>query len=256
MIDKSCVFITKAMFFESNIPKHKPVLVEGREFYSLTYRYSGKVIISTGDTTLISESDSITFMPKGVSYTTEVCEDVRMATVHFDLECENPPNEPAVIEVGDSKLRSLFKALMKSGANTSASLSGMSIFYGILAELDSLGVSSVQRTIPARIRRSRELIDERYRDPYFSVSSLADEIGVSEAYLRREFKLLYGVSPIGYLKNLRMETAKRLLLTERYPVARIAIECGYAGASYFIQDFHKAVGEAPGAYRKRLIEFS
>ena len=256
MLSQSSVFVTKAMFFETRMPKNKPVFVEGRDFYSLTYRYSGRVAISTEDGTVESGADSITFMPKGVSYTTEVLEDVHMATVHFDFECEVPPRVPAVIDGDVTAVRSLFKTLMKNSAGESARLSEMSVLYEILAELDRMSQSSASGSVPRKIEYSRELMEREYRAPYFSVGYLADEVGVSAAYLRREFGQAYGVSPVEYLKELRIGAAKRLLLTERLSVAQIAAECGYTSASYFIQDFHKATGESPGAYRKRFLDFS
>lgn len=254
MSRKSSIFITKAMFFEAYTPKHKPIFVSGRDFYSLTYRYSGKTSIVSGEAELISESDSVTFMPKGLSYTTEILEDVHMAVVHFDFECEQPPLVPAVIDAENTAVRSLFKALMKNGTDTSADLSKMSIFYEILATLDSQGMLASQRDIPVKIKRAREIIDGNFCDPYFSVTELADGIGVSASYLRREFCAAFGLSPISYLKDLRVEKAKRLLLSEQYPISQIAAECGYAGASYFIQDFHRSTGESPGYYRKRLLD--
>ena len=254
MSKKSSIFITKAMFFETHSPKHKPLFVSGRDFYSLTYRYSGKTSIVSGEAELVSGADSVTFMPKGLSYTTEVLEDVHMAVIHFDFECDNPPLEPAVMNIENTAVRSLFKALMKNSSDTSADFSKMSIFYEILATLESQGALESQRAIPSKIERAKEIIDGNFFDPYFSVTELADGIGVSASYLRREFCAAFGLSPISYLKELRIEKAKRLLLSEQYPIARIAAECGYAGASYFIQDFHRSTGESPGYYRKRLLD--
>lgn len=254
MNGQSCVFISKAMFYEIRTPKHKPVFVCGRDFYSLTYRYSGKASITFDGAELLSSADDITFMPKGLSYTTEVLEDVHMAAVHFDFECEDPPTEPIIISAKNSSLRSLFKALTKGGGDISANFSGMSILYEILAELRALSLPASGRAIPQKIQVAKNIIDRDFIDPYFSVTELSECVGVSPAYLRREFHKAFGISPIGYLKGLRVEKAKRLLLTEQYPVARIATECGYSGISYFIQDFHKITGESPGEYRKRLID--
>ena len=148
MLTQDSIFVTRAMFFETRMPKHRPVAVDGRDFYSLTYRYSGRVAISVGDRTVESEADSITFMPKGVAYTTEVLEDVHMATVHFDFECESPPHEPVVIE-GGGAIRSLFKTLMKNSSERSARLSEMAVFYQILAELYQMSLPSARRSGPS-----------------------------------------------------------------------------------------------------------
>ena len=254
MIQKGCVFISKAMFFETRTQKHKPIFVSGRDFYSLTYRYSGQTSITVGDTELLSRADTVTFMPKGLSYKTEITEDVHMAAVHFDFECEDPPTEPIVLNVQNTQLRSLFKALIKNDGNLSADFSGMSVFYEILAELQTLSAPSLSPAIPQKIKKARDIIDREFCDPYFSVTELSEKVGVSTAYLRREFRAAFGTSPISYLKRLRIERAKRLLLTEGQPITILASDCGYSGANYFIQDFHKTTGESPGEYRKRLLD--
>ena len=89
------IFVKNAVFFETFYPRRKPTLVSGRNFCSLSYRFKGKISISYGDTTLISQEDTVTFMPKGYSYTTEVFEDVHMATVHFDFDGDFLGAEPA-----------------------------------------------------------------------------------------------------------------------------------------------------------------
>ena len=254
MIDKGCIFITKAMFFETRTPKHKPVFVKGRDYYSLTYRYSGRAYISVDGAEYIYVSDSVTFMPKGLSYTTEVSEDIHMAVVHFDFEALDPPRSPVVINAESTMLRALFKALVKNSTDTSADYSKMSIFYEILAELDRLRESRSSGIIPEKTELAKGIIEREYSDPLFSVTELAERIGVSSAYLRREFNKAYGMSPLAYLKDIRIKKAKLLLLSEQYSVARLASECGYTCPSYFIQDFHRATGESPGSYRRRLLD--
>ena len=254
MAGQSCVYIKKAMFFETRTARHKPVAVAGRDFYSLTYRYSGEAHISSGDTELSSGADSITFMPKGVAYTTEIVEDVHMAVIHFDFENDGTLLSPAVINAENTVLRALFKALVKGSTDMSADLSGMSIFYEILAELAKLRASREMQRIPERIELARIAIEDEYADPFFSVTALAERVGVSTAYLRREFRAAYGETPIGCLKRLRIERARLLLLTDHGSVARIAEQCGYTCPSYFIQDFHRATGESPGSYRERLLD--
>jgi AraC-like DNA-binding protein len=130
----------------------------------------------------------------------------------------------------------------------------MSVFYEILAELYRKNLSEQKSVIPARIVLARETIEGEYCDPCFSVTALAERVGVSSAYLRREFRAAYGESPVGCLKRLRIERARLLLLTDHGSVASIAARCGYSGTSYFIQDFHRSTGESPGSYRARLLD--
>ena len=246
------VFITNILFFDSFSAKHKPIFVNGRDFYSLTYRHSGKISITCGDSELISGADCVTFVPKGVSYTTEVLEDVHMTAIHFDFGGAQVPSLPVVIAAKGSALRSLFLELMKKGDERGDDLARMSIFYKILAELKRMDATLANREIPERIANAKQLIEECFSNSLFSIEGLAARLGVSAAYLRRAFRAAYGISPVKYLKELRITHAKQLLLAGKHSVLEVAQRCGYTSASYFVQDFHKSVGQSPNQYRNGL----
>lgn len=253
MFNESSAFIKNAIFFESVTPKRKPVFVNGRNFYSLTYRHSGEISITCDGKQLISAADCITFIPKNVAYTTEVLSDVRMSAIHFELDDECPmPALPMVIPVNNPLLGALFQSLTHQNNDTSSTFLRMSIFYEILAQLNKLSLSTAEQSIPKKIAKAKQRIEKVFRDPYFSIAALAEELQISETYLRREFQAAYKTSPIKFLKETRVKAAKHLLLTQQITVSTIAQQCGYTSVSYFIQDFHKSVGESPNQYRQRL----
>ena len=243
------VYIQNAEFFEIESEKRKPTFVAGRNYYSLTYRHKGKITVSCDGKEFVSAADTVTFIPKGVAYTTEVLADTHICGVHFDLSDGVRQTEAAVIPVKSPVIRTLFLSLSQKSEGISAHLSRMAILYEILAALTAQAPVEGVTAIPARIATVKSMIEEGFHDPFLSIERLADQISVSETYLRRAFRAAYGISPLRYLKSIRTEHAKRLLLTAAIPVARVAEACGYASTSYFIQDFHKAVGKSPGEYR-------
>ena len=103
--------------------------------------------------------------------------------------------------------------------------------------------------IPQKIYLAREQMLEKFSDPLFSIDTLAESLGVSTSYLRREFSRAYGKSPIAFLKDLRIKNAKLLLHSGYMSIAEIAEQSGFSSASYFIQVFHKTVGCSPARYR-------
>ena len=253
MENKNFAFISDARFFEVFSAAQKPTSVQGRDFYSLTYRYTGKALIQCNGKVFESSADCITFMPKHLDYTTEIIEDVHMAAIHFDILSEKIPNSPIVLPINSPTVRALFQALLKKGVDEMADLSRMAIFYNILAELQRLTHAQSHESIPQKIVTARELIEKGYPDPLFSIDALAHQIGISTSYLRREFLAAYGSAPIQYLKELRIRNAKRLLLLGDSTVAKTATLCGYTGTSYFVQDFRKATGESPRRYQQRIL---
>ena len=64
-------------------PVQDEVFVTGRSFYSLSYRIRGKVRIRGGGKDLISGPGSLTFVPAGCSYYTEVLEEDEKLLLHF-----------------------------------------------------------------------------------------------------------------------------------------------------------------------------
>ena len=251
MLYKEPIFVTNAVFFVTNTSKQKPIFVKDRDYYSLTYRHRGKVMIECQGQTLISEADSVTFMPKHLGYVSETLEDVEISAIHFDILGNGLPERPMVFPDVSATLRALFLSLTKN-SETSSFLLQMSIFYEILSVLQGISEKSAERVVPKKIRMAQEKMVSSFSSPLLSIEGIADELNISTAYLRRTFKEIYGVSPLTFFKELRLSYAKQLLLTENEPIANIAQRCGYTSTSYFIQDFHKSVGESPSQYRKRL----
>ena len=66
--------------------------------------------------------------------------------------------------------------------------------------------------VPAHIENIREQFEQNYPEPY-SLDALAEQYHISKYRLCREFKTAYGEPPLQYLNRLRIDIAKRLLLT-------------------------------------------
>ena len=58
-----------------------------------------------------------------------------------------------------------------------------------------------------------------------------------------------GASPKEVLDGLRIERAKRLLLSSNGSVKEVAAACGYASEAYFSRAFKARTGHPPGTWR-------
>lgn len=86
-----------------------------------------------------------------------------------------------------------------------------------------------------------------------SLKKLAGEFYLTETYLCDMFKKYTGESIFDFLKHVRLYRAKMLIQTtpeEALTFKEIAALCGYQNYSYFGQQFKKATGSTPEAYRK------
>ena len=87
-----------------------------------------------------------------------------------------------------------------------------------------------------------------------SLSVLAEEFHLNPQYISQLFKNEIGVGFLAYLTNIRMEKAKKLLLSTSFPIAEIAQKTGYGDYRVFTKVFKKAEGITPSQYRREFLE--
>jgi AraC-like DNA-binding protein len=105
------------------------------------------------------------------------------------------------------------------------------------------------RHAPQWLVRTRELLHASFRQPP-PIDELAREAGVHPDYLARAFRLRFGV-PVGtYVRRLRLEWAAARLAATEEPIARIALDAGFADQSHFTRAFKRYAGLTPGEYRQ------
>ena len=92
----------------------------------------------------------------------------------------------------------------------------------------------------------------------FMENNISENIGLDEiseyvnlhpVYFNRIFSKAIGTPPISYLKKLRLNKAKGLLLTTNLKIVTIAKKCGFSTSSYFIVQFRREFGCTPSEYR-------
>jgi AraC-like DNA-binding protein len=121
--------------------------------------------------------------------------------------------------------------------------------HGRLAEM-AIGDGRLRRVAGAII-----WIKEHYAEP-LRIEALAKRVNMSASALHGHFKAVAGVSPIQYQKRLRLEEARRLLLSGATSAEAVAYEVGYASASQFSREYGRLFGEPPRRNADRMRELS
>jgi len=85
---------------------------------------------------------------------------------------------------------------------------------------------------------------------------LAEKYHMSRRSLERRFKQATGVTPLGYLQQVRVETAKRLLEEGSQSFDEITYMVGYEDISFFRKIFSRLTGLRPKEYQKRFTAYS
>ena len=106
-----------------------------------------------------------------------------------------------------------------------------------------------ERTINGITRYLQEHLSEE-----MSLSVLAEEFHLNAQYISQLFKSEIGVGFLAYLTNIRMEKAKKLLLSTSLSVAEVAEQSGYGDYRVFTKVFKKAEGITPSQFRRDFLE--
>ncbi len=246
MILKGNSVITDIWVQHAHFRETKQQFVSHRPFHSLSFRLSGRVTFDIDGKACRSTENSITFMPAGVDYVTQIEEAGDMFVIHFETADTIPDAQPLFLN-NRADLKHTFADLYDhyhaSGTSTYRSLS---LFYALLDTL-----SQPRHAIPRRMRHAKYVIDTQFSQTV-NIAQLAQEAGISDVHFRNEFKRCYGLSPLSYLKQVRIQNAKQLLRSGYYTVTDVALECGFENISYFSYEFKRLTGESPSSYIRRF----
>jgi AraC-like DNA-binding protein len=91
-------------------------------------------------------------------------------------------------------------------------------------------------------------------DKPLRIEELAELASMSISSFHRNFKEVTAMSPIQFQKQLRLQEARRLLLSESADAADVAFRVGYESASQFSREYSRMFGSPPRADIKRLKE--
>jgi AraC-like DNA-binding protein len=116
-----------------------------------------------------------------------------------------------------------------------------------VAQIGSDG-SSVQR-----IGKAVLWLRANYDQPV-NIETLAKLVNLSVTSFHRQFKAVTGMSPLQYQKTLRLQEARRLMLTATLDAGQASRRVGYSSASQFTREYGRFFGSAPTKDVNRLRE--
>ena len=101
---------------------------------------------------------------------------------------------------------------------------------------------------PSRITEITNFINKSFSEQ-LTAYNMADTFHMNQDYFLKYFKKHLGITFTEYLTKVRMEYAKRLLLTTEMSMSDIAISCGLGSPSYFSKVFKNHFGQKPSHFR-------
>lgn len=104
---------------------------------------------------------------------------------------------------------------------------------------------AARRDLFSKLDRVRAYILD-HADRPITLDDLARRAGMSKYHFLRQFKAAYGVSPMRFFADARLEAARARLLSAPGGLDEVASAFGYSGQSAFSKAFKKRYGFSPG----------
>lgn len=107
-----------------------------------------------------------------------------------------------------------------------------------------------QETTDRLFAKAVSAIEAHISDSEFNVTSLQNELGVGNKLLYRRIKQITGMTPVEYIRNIRMKKAALLLHENKYTISEVMFMVGFSNTGYFSKCFQKAFGMTPTEFGK------
>ncbi len=104
------------------------------------------------------------------------------------------------------------------------------------------------------IQKISDIIYHEINNNDLSPQMIADKMFMSTSNLNRKIKSITDLSTTGYILNLRLNRAKKLLTGTQKQIGEIAMECGFSDFAYFSRTFKKEFGITPSQYQRIGVE--
>ena len=221
--------------------------VRPRPYAALSYRVSGSGDFLFGEKKIVSNPGDILFIPADVSYEVSYSGGT-MIVVHFnDCNYHAPEN---ISFSGKSYISELFFELLTEWERRRPTHSVKSLVYKVLQFCSD---SNRKENSLHSAELAKQLIDNNFRDPEFSINALVQMLYTSYPTLRRNFLKRYGIPPKQYLLKLRLDTAVTLLSEGFLSVQEVSKKCGFDDARHFSQIFKERFGLSPSKISNNLL---
>ncbi|OAM74179.1 AraC family transcriptional regulator [Devosia elaeis] len=161
------------------------------------------------------------------------------------------PLPAAIRALGHTLLRSPYEGTMQKlfrQAKVLELLAHQLAAFGGVAEAGGLNARELAKV---RMARDRLLFD--LREPP-DLETLSREVGLPAKRLNRGFRDVYGMTAFAYLRDARLDAARRALEEgSSMPLKQLAWELGYGQVSNFVTAFRRRFGMPPGSYRGQSV---
>ncbi|ABG41486.1 transcriptional regulator, AraC family [Paraglaciecola sp. T6c] len=216
---------TMSMPIEAGTPEASPDNPLMGVYISLNTRVMTELAIELESATGVTYKVKESVHPQGIS--TANWDEAFTDALYRLIMLEKSTTDIAIL--GSSRIRELYYAILKGDSG-----------YAVRR---SFGVGN-------EIARSIELLSSNLNESV-TIENLAHQVGMSRAVFHRKFKQATSMSPIQFVKSMRLNNAA-MKIAEGRNVNVAAMEVGYVSSSQFSRDFKRMYGQAPKQWSQTI----
>ena len=227
-----------------------PTTTVDRKEWSISLKLEGKTSFICNGKEYICDALHPVILPKGITYKWKCIQAGKFIALGF--KCETYGKDIIPIEIKEnSTFLKYFSRIEKSRIlkTTAYKMENIRDLYNIL-----LFLNKEKNYIPSSkeeaLKPAIDYMINNYSDSLISNDSLARLCKISTVHFRKTFESVYGISPINYLTNIRIEKAKEMLKNDYNSVSQIAENVGYNSIYHFSKMFKTYTGISPSEYAK------
>lgn len=219
----------------------------------LIFHLSGESTVFFNGKQLDVKKDTIRFLPQGEIHEYIVKRKERGECIDIFFNTDIPvTNEAFVLKLNQSeKIKSLFKKIFSVwvAKGDGYYFECVSIIYKIFAELQKKNY--IPESQFNSIKPAIDYIEKHFLDKKITAEELTLCCTISYPYIKKLFVKKFGVPPIKYSIQLKINYACDLLKSELYTISQISEICGYNDIYFFSRQFKEYIGISPTDFLKK-----
>lgn len=223
-------------------------------WYEFNYVRRGSVRVSVEGSEFLADSGDSYIIPPGVKHANRSTgEGDDGICVRFSLQAADPEAE-SVVEILRRPLAAPFDSVIDKMNTCGGEMSVKAEFAAMLMHMHDERTGAQLPPKPISHNVSEQVImylNEYYRTK-ISEKELAEALNISYRSMARNFKAETGITVSEKLAEIRLNHAKRSLLSTHLSLYEIAVSCGYDNEFYFSRKFKQKEKLTPSEYRRRF----